>query len=377
MSGNIILYTLLCIAISILISNRFLSLPWSFLVSSIKFSIPYIYFSYLYNSEWLKNDEVTYHTGSIRLLKLLKSSPFLWPFDSNARDALFNEAGGHHIVYYIWNSIAIVIFGESYYSPILLNILLNFVSGWIFYNILSSTGLNNTYKRGLVIFFLLHIDVLTWMSTSNLKESVVIALTLTYFLGVDKLYQKTYRIKYLAAIIIPVFIFYYLRFYLAVLLVFSTFIWIILENKSFAAKSITITLGLVFLYFAFPFISESSTHYNASFIITKIPKFILTPKPWSVDKDYSFLMLSATLHWLLIIPTFFGAAILWNKGHIQRLLFTYAAILFVFYAGAGLDGPRHRFQLIYVFAWAQFHIIWLIVRGKSMFLPEAGRNSTN
>jgi hypothetical protein len=65
----------------------------------------------------------------------------------------------------------------------------------------------------------------------------------------------------------------------------------------------------------------------------------------------------------MLIPTVVGCIMLWNEVPRARVLIVYLLVALVAY-GAGLDelqGPRHRVQLIFIYAWAQFHFLWYLL----------------
>jgi hypothetical protein len=65
------------------------------------------------------------------------------------------------------------------------------------------------------------------------------------------------------------------------------------------------------------------------------------------------------LHWVFFLPALCGAAWLWRESRAARLALIYLACLVGLYAiTEELLGPRQRFQVAFVFAWAQFHFAW-------------------
>jgi len=53
---------------------------------------------------------------------------------------------------------------------------------------------------------------------------------------------------------------------------------------------------------------------------------------------------------------------LWREQPQVRPLFVYLAIALLLYGAFDeLQGPRHRVQLIFIYAWAQFHFVWYVL----------------
>jgi len=98
------------------------------------------------------------------------------------------------------------------------------------------------------------------------------------------------------------------------------------------------------------------------FTLSGIVHIILTPRPWGISPEYSFLTIAAVLHWLFLLPTVIGGGMLWRQSKEAALLIIYCLVLIVLYGSyAELQGPRHRLQLVFIIAWMQFHFFWHII----------------
>jgi hypothetical protein len=101
-------------------------------------------------------------------------------------------------------------------------------------------------------------------------------------------------------------------------------------------------------------------------LVAGIPRFLLTPQPWSVDPDYSYLTLPMILHWLLFPALLAGMLMLWSRPRVSTLLLIYAVMVTGVYASyPDLQGPRHRIQLIPILCWAQFHCLWALTHSRA------------
>jgi hypothetical protein len=103
---------------------------------------------------------------------------------------------------------------------------------------------------------------------------------------------------------------------------------------------------------------------------------ILTPQPWNVESEYSFLVLPAAFHWFFFLPTAVGGYLLWQRSKESILLIIYLFVVILFCSSfEELLGPRQRFQLVFVIAWMQFHFLWSIITREKGISKEAIRGS--
>ena len=54
---------------------------------------------------------------------------------------------------------------------------------------------------------------------------------------------------------------------------------------------------------------------------------LLTPRPWNIEEEYSFLLVPSIMHWALIVPTFVGSVLLWKRSKFERLLIIYLVLV--------------------------------------------------
>jgi len=93
-------------------------------------------------------------------------------------------------------------------------------------------------------------------------------------------------------------------------------------------------------------------------------QFPLTPTPFDIGVGYTFLRVPSTLHWLLA-PVAVVGAIWLAMSRIERLFVIYALItIAIFAALPKFLGPRHRFQIVFIVAWAQFHGLWTLINRR-------------
>jgi hypothetical protein len=285
--------------------------------------------------------------------------------------------GGHHILYSWYNLLAQWLLGENYFSPVFMNVMLTFGTGFLLCRYAIGAGLSHRYAKGLYVFFLLHWELLSWTSLVNLKESLVLFMTVATIYVISRL-AETRHVVYLFPLSLLMLFFYWLRFYVPLLLILSIFI----HQVMFSAGRRRIVLmaifgALVWLYMLY----VGSENILESFRLLKLGnavdggfKVALTPRPWSIDPEYSFLTVPSLLHWLLFLPAIYGGIRLWLQVPRTRLLLIYCVVALLLYgAFEELQGPRHRLQLLFVYGWAQYHFFCAFLRRNRKF--STGRPS--
>src|SRR6266566_1826856 len=157
---------------------RFVRLNWpaALAISCLKAAIPFVYFLEYFRRGWMRLDDVSYYGGGLTLL-YKGNNPFLIFFTADGRAELFKLAGGQHVLYYWYNLLAAYLFGPLYASPVFLNVASTFISGAFLCKMVLASGFEERYARWLVVFFLLHWDLLSWSSFLNLKEPLVLMFT--------------------------------------------------------------------------------------------------------------------------------------------------------------------------------------------------------
>lgn len=166
--------------VSFAISSRDFSLGTAFVISLIKVLIPLLYFAFFFDGTWTFLDDISYQSQGTTMLER-GYNPASALLTSDGLSNLFSLSGGFHILYGWWNVLAQYLFGPHYYAPIFLNVALTFVSAYFLFRIVILCDFKRRYAQGFIIFFLFHWDVLVWSSLVNLKEILVLALTVICF----------------------------------------------------------------------------------------------------------------------------------------------------------------------------------------------------
>lgn len=345
---------------------RVLSVPASMAVAGTKTALPFVYFSLFFDGSWTFLDDMSYLEQGQKLLAS-GYDPWTFFFNGEAFAQLVALSGGHHIVYGWYNLLAQWVFGEYYFSPVFLNVGLTFVAGYFLYRLAIATGFSLPYARGLFVFFSLHWELLAWSSLVNLKDTLVLLMTMALIYAALRLAQTKWT-RYAVGTGALIFAFFWIRFYVPMLLLLAAFPAFLgrMPERRYMGAAIFVVSVLGLSYGAYVgwenLILQLQRLDLGSGMLFGTGRMVLTPLPWSVEPEYTFLLLPAVLHWLFFVPAVVGGVMLWREQPQVRPLFVYLAIALLLYGAFDeLQGPRHRVQLIFIYAWAQFHFVWYVL----------------
>ncbi|BAU48599.1 hypothetical protein SVA_2047 [Sulfurifustis variabilis] len=323
-------------------------------IAIVKVGIPLVYFAWFFDGSWTFFDDLSYQAHGEELRR--DYSPLSALVEDGGRAKLTELAQGRHVLYAWWNLLSQSLLGEHYYSPVFLNVLLTFVIGAVLFRIFGELGFPEGYRRGAVVFFLLHWDLLVWSSLVNLKEVLVMALIVptVYFLLIIRNRVRLLPVLGAAA---GLFVLTWVRYYVPFFLVGAFVVWMLLEAQ-FRRKYLYAALaGAAFLLL--PLDWSALQYIQPAAVMSGIFRAPLTPQPWSIEDEYSFLLIPSVLHWLLFVPMVIGAIALWARAAGARFNLLVLTLMLLFYAIVPeLQGPRHRVQLTFIIAWIQFHFFW-------------------
>lgn len=344
-----------------LIASRHLPNHLAVPVAAVKAAIPAVYFAWIFDGSWTFLDDRTYETQGADMLHL-GYNPLNALFDPQGLEQLMVLAGGRHILYGWWNLLGQYLFGNHYFAPVFLNVLLTFVSGFVCVNILKELSFEERYRRWFLVLFLFHWELLAWSSLVNLKDVMIMTLTSTSLYLVVRL-SKKFSVLTLIGLGLVLSIFAWIRFYIPSFILVAIAIWALFFWKDVRKFLLLPIAGLAF-YFMFPWDSTDLPSLSISGLLSQFAmgfvRFALTPQPWSVEENYSFLYIPSLLHWVLFLPAAFAGVKLWKTSPQAKLLFIYLLTIIALYAVfPGEMGPRHRVQVTFIIAWMQFHFLWL------------------
>ena len=357
MTNDLLIIAFFVALVSSWVASRVVHWPRGILLAVIRVSVPLAYFAWFSNGTWMHQDDYGYMEQGLIALSA-HHHPLLMPFDGGY-DVLVSESGGFHILYGWWNMLSFWLFSDHYYAPVFMNVGLTFVGGYFLSKILALSGFTEAYRRWFYMFYLIHWDIITWSSFTNLKEVLVQTLTLLslwLFLYLIK-QQGLKKILLIIIWIASLTVFFWLRFYVPLFILLAVGIWMLYERYLIMLIFVlpVAALGLIILY---PFISDYIQYLDFTFLIYGPVRTFLTPQPWNIQEEYGYLAIASIIHWVLAIPTLIGAFVLWKRYPSLRLLLIYSVTILALYSFfPAQQGPRHRVQVSPILALAQFFFL--------------------
>lgn len=348
----------ICVALAgYFIARRDLSPGASLLITLVKVGLVVYYFAWAYDGTWTYLDDWTYKRIAAEMLRMGYTP--ISGLEVQGQKMLMFLAGSYDILYYWWNMLAQALFGVHYYSPVLLNCLLTFISGYIFVRIMEDLGFERRYRQYFLMFFLLQWDVIVWSTFPNLKDVLVMTLEAGSLYFVVRL-NRQFSMRALFGLLIFVHLLMITRYYSPLLIFLAWGIWAVQNIKGRSKYLIITGLGIAFAVILVPFMGEL---HNVK--ITHMPVgtyyMLFTPPFWSVNavpmNDY--MAIPAFMQTVMFFPVIYAGWLIWRSSPRARLFIIYLIIGIMFYGSVpAVMGFRERFQFTTIIAWLQFHFLW-------------------
>ncbi len=347
-----------------LVARRTLSIPVALSVTYIKIGIPFVYFAWFFDGTWTMVDD----------FKVISDATAMIASGYTSISALSNADGilqmsalarGPHILYIWWNQFAFYIFGQHYYSPIFLNILVTFIAGYFMHGIIKETVSDKQYLRWYQVFFLLHWDILAWSSFANLKDVLIATISIIFMYFVVQ-FSQVAKWRHLVGMGLALFLMFWGRYYMVAILGVSAMSWIFLFSGRKLNKTglyIFVIIGVI-LFAPYAFSPTTLAMLNPGKLIYGLIRFPLTPRPWAVPAAYSFIIFPSIIHWVLFLPAVYTGWRIWQQSTIGKLLILFMIINLTFFALVpDLQNNRKRLSFTMIITWMQFHFLWSLAWG--------------
>ncbi len=323
------------------------------LIAVIRVAIPLAYFVWYYDGYWTCLDDLVY----IEQGQYLVAAGFdpLTSLTPQGIRQLQSLADSQHVLYTWWNLTTMWLLGAHYYAPVFGNVLVTFVAGHVLALLLRELGFERRYRTVVVCFYLLHWETVAWSSILNLKDCIVQLLTIALFYFSVRVVRRRSLLSATAVLAI-VFLFQLIRFYVPALFAVSVCLWLLFEWRD-AVKFVVLTVVALAGWQLAPWHYFSGA-MSPPRLLYGLLRFTLTPQPWSVAPNYSFLYLPSLAHWIFFLPSIMGIGMLCRSSKFARLMVAYGLVILLFYAAAdNIQGVRHRVQISFLFAWGQIHFL--------------------
>ena len=325
-----------------------------------------IYFTFIFDGSQTFLDDLTYLDKGKKILDL--------KFDSvNYFTEVVNIVQSNtHFLYPMINSFAIYLFEPEYFAPVALNVAFSFFTGLLLFKHLYKG--NNRY---LIFFFVfLNPTIITWSSFFNLKDTLLLFLTVVNFISI-KFYKINFN-KFLLFFLPSLILIYFLRSYYCYI-IFVALIFIIFKNFNFSKITLLILI-LVILFISNDNVQNIISLYITSlnkifsFSIYNFVKFFFTPIPFNTTGTYKFLDFVQIYHYLMIPFFLFGYLLnfilfITNKLNIYEIFILICFTLFMILASGMeiINGPRHRYQMEAFFIIYQYKGIIYFFKKKKLY----------
>jgi hypothetical protein len=323
----------------------------SSLITFLKASIFFIYFSFFFDGTFTFLDDFTYLAHAEKYIDNQYDTLYLllhpWEFIP-----IFSN---RHFLYQLWNVLAFNIYETSYFAPVSLNIIVTFLTSLVLFKLLYTIGMVKKYAIWFALFYVIYWNTLSWSSLLNLKDFLVqlFSILLIYNIVSFEKYKKNIYVFY---IILIVLLLESIRFYLPFLVGTAYFIFKLFEyrNKFNESFRISINIFFVILFAGFiiiliPYFQDEIQLLLQDFVnpIYGVVRFLFTPTPFYIEKAYQFLIFSAFLTWFGIPFLFYGVYLVYKQqNRYCTFILMYIFVILLFYGTYGeLQGPRHRIQL--------------------------------
>jgi hypothetical protein len=335
----------------------------------IKFAVPVAYFAWFADGRWMLIDDVVYLRQGLALASA-GYDPVSVLLSRAGLQQLIVLSEGLHILYGWFNLVAVYLIGPWYFSPVLLNVFVSCISGRVLWGFARDAGFGPRYRTGLTAFFLLHWDVLAWSSFVNLKDTVIVLLTLLLLRALARFQARLARRDLLVALAVS-FVFLWIRFYVpavagaAVVLRSLATGGVVARHRWITLGIVAIAMGGMFWVMGPRWLPLLSTRLELEpwSVGQGLVRMLLTPQPWSVSRGNDFLLLPSILHVVAFVPALIGGLWLWQRSPMLRLPLVYSLlILLLFSTFPAQQGPRHRLQVVFMLVWAQYTFAWQLLR---------------
>ncbi len=338
----------------------------------VKYLIPMLYFGWFADGTWTLIDDLTYLRQGLELAGE-GYTPISVLVTRTGLGHLVVLSEGIHILYGWFNLVAVQLVGPYYFSPVILNVFITCLTARVLWGFARDAGFGPRFSSGLTGFYLLHWDVVAWSAFVNVKDSIIVLLTMLLLRSLACFQQAPARRELLRALAVSAVLFW-IRFYVPALAGLAMLIRGI-TSGTLRPKHRWVTLLIAAVVLAgmgwliqsrWLAVIQAQLQFNPLQLGVGLVRMLLTPQPWSVSPEYGFLLLPSMLHLLMLVPAVVGAMILWRDSPMLRLPIVYAVLVLVLFAAfPGQQGPRYRHQVVFVLVWAQFTFIWQLLRAAA------------
>jgi hypothetical protein len=297
------------------------------------------------------------------------------------RQEVMALAEGAHIFYPIYNYYGVALFGDFYFAPVALNVLLTLPVAYIGMRLsMSEFGLSRRQARLFFFFIFLHPEILAWSTVFNGKETLVLLCHVVFLSGASLFFRG--RILVSLIVITPaIFILSGLRYYTPPLFAAAFMVYSLIAVKG-KYRVTLVLLGLTCTGLLLMNLWGIGLIYSLNVFVSTFNNpligfvhFLMCPRPFFTDPEYEFLNWPSVYHWLAFPLLVLGFARVYRiKTRFSRYLIIYFATIMAFYSSfSELQGARHRYQLLFAFAIFEFFGASVLIKSFRTWWRKRGK----
>jgi len=351
---------LFCLSVLTISLRGIFGLPFGFLIAALKLMTPIVYFTFFFDGTFTALDDWNYLEKS---KEIHEKYGFSVLYDFSLAPHLMGHVGSLHYLNYAFQSVLVGVWGSYYYVPVFVNVSLTGVATLYLFKILILAGLGRNTSRLIALYFTLHISLIAWSSFMNLRDVVILTLTVVLFYCTRSLDQEA-KLKFIIGIVVFGILMLFVRSYIPFIVLGLEACFFIFSRKLSVHKRIVIIfVTCIFaIYWGERVVLSGLRHLQLGpELLPGIAKFILTPAPWQVAENYKFLVFDAIQHWVMFPFMLVGAFFMFKNYPTLRPVFMYALVLVLLYSAVpGQNGPRYRLQFLFVVAPCQLYGLWVV-----------------
>jgi hypothetical protein len=362
-SWNLIVWTFVFGAISVSLISARVSFKLAVVLISIKFAIIATYFGIWSDGTWFigGDDQGYYETGLI-LLQTGHTPLGVWlsPEGKYLLGAHTNVA-----IYRWWNMLWLYLIEPSYFAPVLANVFVSVLSACVFESILRISGYARRFRAGFLAFFLLHWDIVAWTSFLNIKEALIVLLSLLLIRSILQVENRQHIVINLSLIVVCAILFQGIRFYYPVIIgVAVSLYWISKTPRPGITVGALVIVGIGLAWFYSNYLDLMQELVQPNQIGRGIGRMIFSPLPWKISDPATYLIPGSILHIALLPGALFGAWQLLKSSNQTRLIVLVVIVGLAFYALVPrLGSPRHRAPMMALWTLLEYQFIYVLIMG--------------
>jgi hypothetical protein len=354
--------TALCAVACALLLRRLTSWRVAIPLALAKALLAFVFFGWFYDGTWTILDDIAYYREG-RVLAAAGFNPISVLVSKKGIAALFFVGNGTQFLYGWFNFLMQYLLAQAYWAPVFGNIVLTCISAVLLMILARDCGASERYARALGLYFVVQWEVVAWSSFVNVKDLLVMTLTLTLCLGLARIASR-FTWKSLFLVSLAGFLLFWIRFYVPLVAGVALLATRVRPRSLLRGSVILVSMGVIALLLVLRPMIESVLHMirpGVGDLAYGWLRTLLSPLPWSLETAYGFLQVPALLHFVTFPAAVYGAWLLLRRPGTIRFLFVYAALILVAVAAhPELQGPRHRIQILFLLSWAEFHGLYTL-----------------